>query len=79
MSTTSADRITLTGSQRRELKRLVRAGRTEQRLVTRAEIVLAASVGESNAAIARSLRWASARTPCASGDTAGASCRGWRR
>jgi hypothetical protein len=34
MSTTSADRITLTGSQRRELKRLVRAGRTEQRLVT---------------------------------------------
>src|SRR6478735_1452724 len=55
MSTTSADRITLTGSQRRELKRLVRAGRTEQRLVTRAEIVLAASVGESNAAIARSL------------------------
>jgi len=55
MSTTTADRITLTGSQRRELKRLVRAGRTEQRLVTRAEIVLAASVGESNAAIARSL------------------------
>jgi len=55
MSTTSTDRITLTGSQRRELKRLVRAGRTEQRLVTRAEIVLAASIGESNAAIARSL------------------------
>ena len=55
MSTTTADRITLTGSQRRELKRLVRAGRTEQRLVTRAEIVLAASIGDSNAAIARSM------------------------
>ncbi|HYJ56742.1 MAG TPA: hypothetical protein VEX40_14740, partial [Mycobacterium sp.] len=55
MSTTSADPITLTGSQRRALKRLVRAGRTAQRLVIRAEIVLAASVGESNAAIARSL------------------------
>jgi transposase len=55
MSLTTADRITVTGSQRRELKRLVRAGRTEQRLVMRAEIVLAASVGESNAGIARSL------------------------
>ncbi|WP_255564666.1 hypothetical protein [Candidatus Mycobacterium methanotrophicum] len=36
-----ADRITLTGSQRRELKRLIRAGRTEQRMVIRAKIVLA--------------------------------------
>ena len=50
MSPTSTDRITLTGSQRREL---TRAGRTEQRLVTRAQIVLAASAGESNAQIAR--------------------------
>ncbi|MDI3315983.1 MAG: hypothetical protein QJR12_17450 [Mycobacterium sp.] len=40
-----ADRIKLTGSQRRELRRLVRAGRTEQRLVTRAKIVLAAAEG----------------------------------
>ena len=53
MSPTSTDRITLTGSQRRELTRMTRAGRTEQRLVTRAEIVLAASAGESNAQIAR--------------------------
>jgi transposase len=53
MSPTSTDRITLTGSQRRELTRMTRAGRTEQRLVTRAQIVLAASVGESNAQIAR--------------------------
>ena len=51
-----ADRITLTGSQRRELRRLVRAGRTEQRLVTRAKIVLAAAEGTPNAVIAASLR-----------------------
>ncbi len=53
MSPTSTDRITLTGSQRRALTRMTRAGRTEQRLVTRAQIVLAASAGESNAQIAR--------------------------
>ena len=52
MSPTSTDRITLTGSQHRELTRMTRAGRTEQRLVTRAEIVLAAAAGESNAQIA---------------------------
>lgn len=56
MSPTSTDRITLTGSQRRELRRLTRAGRTEQRLAIRARIVLAAAAGESTAAIARSLR-----------------------
>ena len=53
MSPTSTDRITLTGSQHRELTRMTRAGRTEQRLVTRAKIVLAAAAGESNAQIAR--------------------------
>lgn len=51
-----ADRITLTGSHRRALGRLVRAGRTEQRLATRAKIVLAAAEGLSNARIAASLR-----------------------
>jgi transposase len=51
-----ADRITLTGSQRRELARLVRSGRTEQRLVTRAQIVLAAADGQPNARIAAALR-----------------------
>ncbi len=51
-----AGRITLTGSQRRGLRRLVRAGRTEQRLVTRAKIVLAAAEGQPNAVIAASLR-----------------------
>ena len=56
MSPISTDRITLTGSQRRELTRMTRAGRTEQRLVTRAKIVLAAAAGESNAQIARWLR-----------------------
>ena len=56
MSPSCPDRITLTGSQRRALARLVRAGRTEQRLVTRAEIVLAAAEGPSTARIAASLR-----------------------
>ena len=55
MSPTSTDRITLTGSQRRELTRLTRAGRTEQRLVMRAAIVLAAAAGQANAQIARRL------------------------
>jgi transposase len=55
MSPTSTDRITLTGSQRRELIRMTRAGRTEQRLVRRAEIILAAAAGEANAQIARLL------------------------
>ncbi len=50
-----ADRINVTGSQRRELTRLIRAGRTEQRMVIRAKIVLAAADGHSNAAIARLL------------------------
>jgi transposase len=52
MSPTSTDRITLTGSQRRELTRMTRAGRTEQRLVRRAEIILAAAAGEATAQIA---------------------------
>ena len=54
--TACPDRIKLTGSQRRALARLIRAGRTEQRLVTRAEIVLAAADGQSTARIAASLR-----------------------
>jgi hypothetical protein len=53
MSPISTDRITLTGSQRRELTRMTRAGRTEQRLVMRAQIVLAAAAEESNAQKAR--------------------------
>ena len=56
MSPSCPDRLTLTGSQRRALARLVRAGRTEQRLVTRAEIVLAAAEGQSTARIAAALR-----------------------
>lgn len=51
----SAERITLTGSQRRELGRMVRAGRTEHRLVQRATIVLRAAEGVSNAAISTML------------------------
>src|SRR4029077_18538373 len=56
MSPSCPDRITLTGSQRRALARLVRAGRPEQRVVTRAEIVLAAAEGQSAARIAAALR-----------------------
>src|ERR1700752_458371 len=55
MLRTSPDQITLTGSQRRELTRLTRAGRTEQRLVMRAAIVLAAAGGRANTQIARRL------------------------
>jgi DNA-binding CsgD family transcriptional regulator len=55
MSPTSTDQITLTGSQRRELTRLTRAGRTEQRLVMQAAIVLAAAAGQANAQIVRRL------------------------
>jgi transposase len=46
----------LTGSQRRALTGLVRAGSTEQRLVMRAKIVLAAAEGLPNARIAATLR-----------------------
>jgi transposase len=56
MSPTSTDQITLTGSQRRELTRLTRAARTEQRLVMRAAIVLAAAAGQANTQIARRLQ-----------------------
>lgn len=55
MSSISAQRITLTGSQRRELVRMVRAGRTERRLVERATIVLSAAEGLPNARVAASL------------------------
>ena len=56
MSSTSLDRIVLTGSQRPDLARFVRAGRTEQRLARRAAIVLAVATGASNAQIAASRR-----------------------
>ena len=55
MPMTSPDRIVLTDTQRRDLDRLVRAGRTEQRLALRAGIVLAAADGQPNVRIAASL------------------------
>jgi transposase len=55
MPPTSPDRIVLTDTQRADLDRLVRAGRTEQRLALRAGIVLAAADGHSNARIAARL------------------------
>jgi len=56
MASNNADRITLTGSQRHELARLVRAGRSQQRLVERATIVLRAADGLPNAQIAAVLK-----------------------
>jgi transposase len=47
--------VTLTASQRRFLKRLVRRPTAQQRQATRARIVLLASAGLANAAIARKL------------------------
>ena len=47
--------VTLTASQRRFLKRLVRRPTVQQRQVTRARIVLGAAAGLANAAIARKL------------------------
>jgi len=55
MPTPSPDRIVLTDTQRGDLDRLVRAGRTEQRLALRAGIVLAAADGHPNVRIAASL------------------------
>jgi transposase len=55
MPPTSPDRVVLTDAQRGDLDRLVRAGSTEQRLAQRANIVLAAADGHSNARIAASL------------------------
>ena len=47
--------VTLTASQRRFLKRLMRRPPAQQRQVTRAGIVLVAAAGAANAAIARRL------------------------
>ncbi len=55
MPPTSPDRVVLTDTQRGDLDRLVRAGRTEQRLALRAGIVLAAADGHSNTRIAAGL------------------------
>ena len=55
MPPTSPDTVVLTDAQRADLDRLVRAGRTEQRLALRAGIVLAAADGRSNAWIAASM------------------------
>jgi len=74
MPMTSPDRIVLTDTQRGELDRLVRAGRTAQRLAQRAGIVLAAAEGQPNARIATSL--GICEDTAANGDTAGVSSLG---
>lgn len=55
MPPTSPDTVVLTDAQRADLDRLVRAGRTEQRLALRAGIVLAAADDHSNTRIAATL------------------------
>ena len=55
MPPTSPDTVVLTDAQRADLDRLIRSGRTQQRLALRAGIVLAAADGHSNARIAASL------------------------
>jgi len=67
MSMISQDRVELTGSDKHQLRRLVRAGTTEQRLVVRARIVLLAGQGRPTEGIARTL--------CVDANTA----RKWRR
>src|SRR5664279_2723271 len=52
MPMTSPDRIVLSPDQRGELTGVLRAGRSEQRLVQRARIVLHAADGHSTAVIA---------------------------
>ena len=52
MSMTTPDRIELSDTHHRELTALLRAGRTEQRLLVRARIVLRAAQGQSTPAIA---------------------------
>jgi len=51
MPVTSLDVIVLTGTQRQQLDRLIRAGTSAQRLVCRARIVLLAADGQPNTVI----------------------------
>jgi hypothetical protein len=69
--------VTLTASQRRFFKALVRRQTAQQRQVTRARIVLGAAAGLANAAIARKLGWRP--TPWASGasGSAGKALTAW--
>lgn len=55
MSPTSPDHIVLTDAEQQDLDRLIRAGRTEQRLAQRAGIVRMAADGHPNTAIAAAL------------------------
>jgi transposase len=51
----SSAALAVTPENRRELERLVRSGRTEQRIALRARIMLGAAEGKSNNALAREL------------------------
>src|SRR6202163_1834090 len=51
----SSAALAVTSENRRELERLVRSGRTEQRIALRARIILGAAEGKSNNALAKEL------------------------
>ena len=55
MCVSSPDRVSLSGGDRHQLRQLVRAGRTEQRLALRARIVLLAGENQPTAVIAGKL------------------------
>ena len=79
---TSQDQVILSGSEKQELRHLVRSGSTEQRLVLRGRVVLLADQGLPTEAIARKLqidpntarkwrrRWCAAPAVAALGDAA---------
>jgi len=56
VSMTSQDQVVLSGSQKQELRHLLRSGSTEQRLALRARIVLLAGQGRPTEVIARKLQ-----------------------
>jgi Homeodomain-like domain len=51
----SSAALAITPESRGELERIVRSGRTEQRLALRAQIILGAAAGKSNNALAKEL------------------------
>ena len=52
----SSAALAVTPENRKELERIVRSGKTEQRIALRARIVLGAAAGKSNKALARELK-----------------------
>src|ERR1700727_346084 len=53
---TSSAALAVTPDDRQELERIIRCGKTEQRIALRARIILGAADGQSNSALARELK-----------------------